>query len=666
MAAPQDNAVIKQIEATHGPDDSQFSIKSLLSVIQDIIILSKPDNKRDDIQDISNKGIGSFDDKLVLKINNISWEILGNCSGGEQTNKTIFDVFNALSSFFWSGKAVLALAAFAVNYGEFWLLEQLRTTDPVAQSLALLEQLPSETVTFRNMADKLITNILDLLKYISSYEDLRSNNYVEPNTLKDMTIQIHTYNYWIIRSIVACQSQLTSLKTYGYTSSSTESSDITDLVEKLYQFGLSMRNQLDSCREQADEKRIEAVKQNLKKLFDISGKDNVTILKALISDKEDKPLYDGTSGERVKIDTLKRKTVLLYLSELKHSTLELSVLIDMYQQSGPKPEDYEIVWLPMVERSSLLKPEKKKTFTDIKNSMPWLTFHDVSLLDTAVVKYIKSEWQFSRRSMIKVVDGQGRLLVDHDAMHMILIWGNLAKPFSGKAEQTLWEKENWRVELLLNKIVPSAIQWAGKGKLICLYGGEDLEWIQKFKTTILAISRVANLPLMTLFMGASNMSNEIVNKYNAVISANEVNCTIVSYTEMMQFWARIESIWHSRVQSGMLPESDEIIREVFKMRSFDCSRRGWAIISDGSEEMAKGMGDAMLKCLSEYSMWMGNIEKKGFVAAIKDYISSFGTSDLRNTFSVTTTKLGELPHKMVCFECRREMKMSIRFTCCGD
>lgn len=49
-----------------------------------------------------------------------------------------------------------------------------------------------------------------------------------------------------------------------------------------------------------EEKRIEDVYQKLKKLNEItSNKDNVKILKALISEEEDMPLYDGSAKTQV-------------------------------------------------------------------------------------------------------------------------------------------------------------------------------------------------------------------------------------------------------------------------------------------------------------------------------------------------------------------------------
>ncbi|KAL0399863.1 UNVERIFIED_CONTAM: protein SIEVE ELEMENT OCCLUSION B [Sesamum radiatum] len=127
-------------------------------------------------------------------------------------HETLLAIFNALSPFFWAGKGVIALAAFAVNYGEFWLVEQLRSSNnPVAQSLASLEPLPREEQLsmFQDMS-RLVQAILKLTKCICESFDLQNHKYFQPDepVYNSMMAQIPEYTYWIIRSIVICQSNL--------------------------------------------------------------------------------------------------------------------------------------------------------------------------------------------------------------------------------------------------------------------------------------------------------------------------------------------------------------------------------------------------------------------------------------------------------------------------
>ena len=52
-------------------------------------------------------------------------------------------ILNILSNFSWEAKAVLALAAFAFEFGDFWLMAQLYRSDPLAQDLAVLNKVPA-------------------------------------------------------------------------------------------------------------------------------------------------------------------------------------------------------------------------------------------------------------------------------------------------------------------------------------------------------------------------------------------------------------------------------------------------------------------------------------------------------------------------------------------
>jgi hypothetical protein len=49
-------------------------------------------------------------------------------------------ILNKLSSYSWDAKAVLTLAAFALEYGDFWVVAQLYPSDQLAKSLGNLKQ----------------------------------------------------------------------------------------------------------------------------------------------------------------------------------------------------------------------------------------------------------------------------------------------------------------------------------------------------------------------------------------------------------------------------------------------------------------------------------------------------------------------------------------------
>lgn len=113
---------------------------------------------------------------------------------------------------------MLALAAFATTYGEFWLVAHLYPTNPLAKSVAILKQLPDILEHTDALKPKfealssLIKVMVDVAKCIVQFKELPPQ-YITPDTPAMVTAIAHipTAVYWTIRSIVACASQIASL-----------------------------------------------------------------------------------------------------------------------------------------------------------------------------------------------------------------------------------------------------------------------------------------------------------------------------------------------------------------------------------------------------------------------------------------------------------------------
>lgn len=126
-------------------------------------------------------------------------------------------LLNYLASYAWHAKVVLTLAAFAVIFGEFWLVAQLSTGNVLAKSVALLKQLPDvveNSTSLRPQFDalnKLVKAALDVALCIVEFKELPSEYIAEdtpPMSIASAYIPIAAY--WVIRSIVACASQIAS------------------------------------------------------------------------------------------------------------------------------------------------------------------------------------------------------------------------------------------------------------------------------------------------------------------------------------------------------------------------------------------------------------------------------------------------------------------------
>ncbi|KAF7847641.1 hypothetical protein BT93_L2762 [Corymbia citriodora subsp. variegata] len=234
-----DNVMIKQIVETHRPDGREVDTELLLHLVEDILKLSKlhadsvpaviSPTPTENMEDQTYRA--NYDDILNAFshiIEQVSGELatdpqlnMKTLTGGE-AHPTTLSICNMLAPFSWDAKLVLTLAAFAINYGEFWLLAQIYTTNQLAKSMATLKQLPmimEHSVALKALFDGLDNLIQAMLKVTRCVLDLKAlpSAYISSEfpALKAAMDHVQTAVYWTIRSAVACASQITSLTSYG-------------------------------------------------------------------------------------------------------------------------------------------------------------------------------------------------------------------------------------------------------------------------------------------------------------------------------------------------------------------------------------------------------------------------------------------------------------------
>ncbi|KAJ9708743.1 hypothetical protein PVL29_000655 [Vitis rotundifolia] len=694
MFASDDNAIMKQIHAIHVPDGRDFDVKPLLRIVENILIrttssttltpalpgipLGSTQAQLDALEDKTlQDGSSNMIDLLAHTINKISCEISCKCTSGGEAHATAVAVFNILSSYSWDAKVVLALAAFATTYGEFWLVALLYPTNPLAKSVAILKQLPDILEHTDALKPKfealssLIKVMVDVAKCIVQFKELPPQ-YITPDTPEMVTAIAHipTAVYWTIRSIVACASQIASLigMSHEYIASTMDAWELSGLAHKVSNMYGHLQSQLNLCQQHInDKKHIEAYMM-LVRLFEIPHSDNMKIIRVLIYAKDDQPpLFDGLSKRKVSLDILRRKNVLLFISELEVPNEELFILDQMFQESRQDPtrpeSQYEVVWMPVVDRSTPWTEEKNRQFEALKAMMPWYSVDHPSSIDLAVIKYIKEMWGFNKKPLLVVLDPQGRV-VNNNAIHMMWIWGSVAFPFTSLREEGLWKGETWRMELLADTIDPIIHNWISEGRYICLFGGEDMEWIRKFCTLAKAVARAAGIRLEMLYVGKSN-PREKIQKINAIISTDNLGHILPDLHLVWFFWVRLESMWYSKMQHGKTVENDPIMQEIVSMLSFDGSDQGWVVFSKGSGEMTKAKGENIVRCLSDYDVWKNNVLSKGFLGALNDYLREIHTPHHCNRLILPGTT-GSIPERVVCAECGRPMEKFVMYRCCRD
>lgn len=118
-------------------------------------------------------------------------------SSRENSDLITFAILNLLNNYEWNAKLVLILAAFAFNYGESWHLFFL--SDKRTDNNKFSPQLDA--------LKHLVKAMLDLTWCIVRIK--------KPSSKEMSGISIHA-TYWIIRSVVACASRITSFTHMGF------------------------------------------------------------------------------------------------------------------------------------------------------------------------------------------------------------------------------------------------------------------------------------------------------------------------------------------------------------------------------------------------------------------------------------------------------------------
>ena len=165
---------------------------------------------------------------------------------------------------------------------------------------------------------------------------------------------------------------------------------------------------------------------------------------------------------QVSIDVLRNKNVLLLISDLDLSNEEYFIVDQIYTESKQQPtrleSQYEVVWLPVMDRTTPWNDEKGQKFEAIQASISWYSVYHPLMLDPVVIKYIKEVWHFNKKALLVVLDPQGKV-VNPNAIHMCWIWGNMAFPFTSLKEKELWKETPLTIELLADTIDQSILNW---------------------------------------------------------------------------------------------------------------------------------------------------------------------------------------------------------------
>ncbi|XP_061371224.1 protein SIEVE ELEMENT OCCLUSION B-like [Gastrolobium bilobum] len=634
-----DEHILEEIYSTHVHSDTKFDVDSLFKLVENILkrsthivdnVVQGNHGSQEQIVDEIPKA-DFFSPLCTLK--QITSEMTCKPPGEEIAHKTTLAILKKLSSYSWDAKAVLTLAAFALEYGEFWLLCLHQPTDPLAKSLATITRVPgltnSTALKKHHNAILELNNLMkttwEVIKLILELEHLTSYDTKDVPALLPSLEQIPVDVYWAIITIVAIVTQTECL-----TTDSDQRQDLSHFGQKINIILSKLRKQMLLCKQQIEEADN---KKRLKKMFQ-TPTEIVEVFKLLIfwKDTPQAPIYDGATKTLVNIEVLKKKNVFLFISTLDITVEEISLFKPIHDATKSGNE-YKIVWVPIVEEWN---DQLRKKFEFLKSKMPWFVLQHFAPIKG--IEFIKEEWQFKKKPMFVVMSPQGKIL-HPNAFHMIQVWGLNAFPFTQSIETTLTQQASWIESLVIN-INPQITTW--EQKYIFFYGGKDKEWIQQFNKSAGALANDATLK-------EANISVELF-------------CLEFEHSNVInRFWRGIESLFVTKMHKT----TNTVTQEVQKMLSYK-NETGWALLSKGSTVLLAGHGTTILKTVAEFDKWKGLVIKNGFEVSFKEQHDKVVRTIHRCSHLEIPNVAGKIPDKIECPECHRTMEVFISYKCCHN
>ncbi|KAJ1409429.1 Sieve element occlusion, N-terminal [Sesbania bispinosa] len=635
-----DEQILDQIYSTHVHSDTKFDVDSLFTLVDNT--LRRSTHIVDNVVQGSQVSSEHIDDKIpqanfnspLCTLKQISHEMSCKPPGEEIAHKTTLSILNKLSNYEWDAKAVLTLAAFALEYGEFWLLAQHQPTDLLAKSVAVLKRVPVLTrpaaVHKHRHAivelNNLVKTTLQVIEFIFELEKLTSYDTKDVPALEPAIEQIPVDVYWAIITITAIVTQIDCL-----TTESEHKQELSHYGQKINIVLSRLRKQVTICRQQIEEaKYFHKIRKLLQTPTEI-----MEVFKVLIFSKDaPQSLFDGATKTTIDITVLKKKNVYLFISTLDITDEEISVLRIVYD-SIKTNEQYKIVWIPIVEEWS---EQLHKKFEILKSKMPWYVVQNFRTI--AGYKYIKEEWHFKKKPMVVVLNPHGK--VQHsNAFHLIEAYGMKAFPFTSFDEDRINREIHW-VGSVVGNLHPDIDTWMKQQKYVFFYGGNDKEWIQQFTKY------------------ATALANDVVVKESKI--SIELFCVEKEDKSLIRrFWSGIESLFVTKAHRTV----DAVTQEVQKMLSYK-NETGWALLSKGSSVVGSGHGTTILKTVAEFEKWKEVVVKKGFEFSFKEYHERIVRSTHRCSHLEIPNVAGKLPETIKCPDCPNTMEIYISYKCCHN
>nr|POF20174.1 protein sieve element occlusion b [Quercus suber] len=546
---------------------------------------------------------------------------------------TTKSILEKLKDYPWYAKAVLTLAAFASDYGDFCKhLDKSSSSDQLTKSLGKLKgiqpQIDQKHKDVILELNELIKETFNFIDCIVMLED-RSVKYDRKDvpSLSTAMDSISTYVFWAIITVVACTTRMRLIKDESQTQElSHYAKKIDDTLDKL-------KLQIQIVEKQAYWK----LKRFLQEQHDI-----VDVLNVLFFARDNRQPVKFFDKETIlSIEMVKEKNVLLFFSGLEVSGTSEYVILKTISTHEKMKSKYKIMWIPIVEPwTSVTKQE----FDIQRQNMPWYVVQQFSSISG--INYVKEQWQFKNEPIIVVLNPQGKV-ENRNALHMIMAWGEWAIPFTRSKEDELRKRDDWFGSAVLMTEICSSnkknlLTWFTEKKYIFFYGGDQDETRTKFPAE----------------------ANKV--KIDSVITSAGISIELVPVEKEDSdiFWKIIANyLFFTKSHNDTEIRPDET-KKILKLRSY--KEKGWVVLCKGTRLVFSGYGPTVLNVMKQFDPWKQQVKTDSeFLEVFEKRYDEELAKNKKNCLDFDMPKNdGLIADGMKCPDCPKTMEMYFRFKCC--
>ncbi|KAK7306177.1 hypothetical protein VNO77_44103 [Canavalia gladiata] len=665
----QYDILIKKLLLTHDPDGRRLDSERMIHAVGNIMFhastiavasnLYSASFQKSDITEIETLGCCEPIGYIITKI----CKMLCTCSGEGDINSKIISLFDLIGKYSWDAKVVLVLAALATRYGEFWQLIQLYPSNTLAALISSLKLMPCNLRPLKlqiKALSLLVKTMMDVAMCIIKFQSFPLQHVEFENDIFLATKSpIYEAAYWIARSSLACFSQVMDFTTKKHEQVYSDSTiiaawELSSLAYKLSDIYSNLRGKVEMCHEEIERNLYDRLLNFVRE----EHIDNQKILTLFFPSKNYLPLKDCSTQVKLGVSDLKNKIVLLLISKPHVHTMEEIFLLVKQTHDHPLNESlrerYKIVWSPLPSSDTWTEAEES-SFNFLSDLLPWHAVGRPKVLSSAAEKYIREQWNYKDEPIMVALDSNGKVM-NYNALDMIKIWGAGAYPFSASKEAELWQDQNLTMQLLAGDINPLLAYWVEQGKNICLYGGENLVWIQQFNDKITELKR-AGVQLETIYVGNNHLGKHVK---NIIATSGEISLNDpLSFTNVQFFWFRLESMRRSKLRLGRTPSCDHVLFELLALLDMNNRKENWAVIGSGSSNnVFRLQGKQVMEFLRNCSVWGENIAKLGLSGALRNFLDpTFLAGSCGHSYMVPSTENERQSQEtVICQVCKHPMK----------